>query len=36
MSEIVEVLRQLVPVRKEAAWGTMTGAAGVVMYQVRF
>lgn len=36
MSEIVEILRQLVPVRKEAAWGTMTGAAGVVMYQVRF
>ena len=36
MSEIVEVLRQLVPVRIEVVWGTMTGAAGVVMYQVRF
>ena len=30
MNEIVDVLRQMLPVRKEAAWGTMTGAAGVV------
>ena len=30
MDEIVDVLRQMLPVRKEAAWGTMTGAAGVV------
>ena len=29
MSEIVEVLRQLVPVRTEAVWGTITGAVGV-------
>ena len=36
MDEIVDVLRQMLPMRKEAAWGTMTGAVGVVMYQVRF
>ena len=30
MNEIVDVLRQMLPGRKEAAWGTMTGAAGVV------
>lgn len=30
MSEISEVLRQLVPVRIEAVWGTITGAVGVV------
>lgn len=30
MSEIVEVLRQLVPVRIEVAWGTITGVVGVV------
>lgn len=29
MSEIVEVMRQLVPVRTEAIWGTITGVAGV-------
>lgn len=27
MSEIIEALRQLVPVRKEVIWGTATGAA---------
>lgn len=29
MSELVEALRQLVPVRIEAVWGTITGLAGV-------
>lgn len=29
MSELVEALRQLVPVRIEAIWGTITGVAGV-------
>ena len=29
MSEIVEALRQLVPVRIEAVWGMITGAVGV-------
>ena len=30
MDEIVDVLRQMLPVRIEAVWGTITGAAGVV------
>lgn len=29
MSDFVDLLRQMLPVRKEAAWGTVTGAAGV-------
>lgn len=30
MDEIVDVLRQTLPVRIEAIWGTITGAVGVV------
>ena len=30
MDTIIQALRGLLPVRKEAAWGTVTGAAGVV------
>jgi toxin secretion/phage lysis holin len=30
MSDIIEALRQLLPVRIEAVWGTITGAMGVV------
>lgn len=34
MNEVVEFFRSLVPVRTEAIFGTITGAA--LMYQVRF
>lgn len=30
MNELIDLIRQMLPVRKEAAWGTVTGAAGVV------
>lgn len=30
VNEILEFCRQMLPVRKEALWGTVTGAAGVV------
>lgn len=29
MNELIDLIRQMLPVRKEAAWGTVTGAAGV-------
>lgn len=29
MNEVLEFCRQMLPVRREAAWGTITGAAGV-------
>ena len=29
MNEVLEFCRQVLPVRREAAWGTITGAAGV-------
>lgn len=29
MNEVLEFCRQMLPVRKEVAWGTVTGAAGV-------
>lgn len=29
MNEVIDMIRQMLPVRKEAAWGTVTGAAGV-------
>lgn len=29
MNEVIGMIRQMLPVRKEAAWGTVTGAAGV-------
>lgn len=30
MNEVIDLIRQMLPVRKEAVWGTVTGVAGVV------
>lgn len=29
MNEVIDMIRQMLPVRKEAVWGAVTGAAGV-------
>lgn len=29
MNEVIDLIRQMLPVRKEAVWGTVTGAVGV-------